>query len=198
MLVKNKVTVMVMAIISFLIMPYACNKGLNNLYGIWDTVEGIKSNVMSVMPFNWSTYIADISIETVQQGFNWFLVGIRGLGFATMVYCVSRRAYGYGFIIAALADGMSLINRVVYGYGWSFDRYELIILAVPFAMWLICMIVGAIIKGKRKILIVSIAAMLTYWGINSYLYGHVFFNVNLAILASLTILSSLAMEQMEM
>ena len=116
MLVKNKVTVMVMAIISFLIMPYACNKGLNNLYGIWDTVEGIKSSVMSVMPFNWSTYIADISIETVQQGFNWFLVGIRGLGFATMVYCVSRRAYGYGFIIAALADGMSLINRVVYGY----------------------------------------------------------------------------------
>ena len=164
MLVKNKVTVMVMAIISFLIMPYACNKGLNNLYGIWDTVEGIKSSVMSVMPFNWSTYIADISIETVQQGFNWFLVGIRGLGFATMVYCVSRRAY----------------------------------LAVPFAMWLICMIVGAIIKGKRKILIVSIATMLTYWGINSYLYGHVFFNVNLAILASLTILSSLAMKQMEM
>ena len=49
MLVKNKVTVMVMAIISFLIMPYACNKGLNNLYGIWDTVEGIKSSVMSVI-----------------------------------------------------------------------------------------------------------------------------------------------------
>lgn len=85
-----------------------------------------------------------------------------------MVYCVSRRAYGYGFIIAALADGMSLINRVVYGYGWSFDRYELIILAVPFAMWLICMIVGAIIKGKRKILIVSIATMLLASGRNDH------------------------------
>ena len=165
---------------------------------MWDTVESIKSSVMSVMPFNWSTYIADISIDTVQQGFNWFLIGIRGLGFATMVYCVSRRDYGYGFIIAALADGMSILNRIIYGYGWSFDKYDLIVLAVPFAMWLICMIVGAIIKGKRKILIVSIATMLTYWGIASYLCGYVFFNVDLAILASLTIFSGCAMEQMEL
>ena len=187
-----------MAIISFLVMPYACNKGLTNLYRMWDTVESIKSSVMSVMPFNWSTYIADISIDTVQQGFNWFLIGIRGLGFATMVYCVSRRDYGYGFIIAALADGMSILNRIIYGYGWSFDKYDLIVLAVPFAMWLICMIVGAIIKGKRKILIVSIATMLTYWGIASYLCGYVFFNVDLAILASLTIFSGCAMEQMEL
>lgn len=52
---------MVMAIISFLVMPYACNKGLNNLYGMWSTVESIKSSVMSVMPFNWSKLIADIS-----------------------------------------------------------------------------------------------------------------------------------------
>lgn len=197
-MVKNKTTVVVMAIISFLVMPYACNKGLTNLYRMWDTVESIKSSVMSVMPFNWSTYIADISIETVQQGFNWFLVGIRGLGYATMVYCVSRRNYGYGFIIAALADGMSIINRIIYGYGWSFDRNQWIILAVPFAMWLICMIVGAIIKGKWQVLFVAIAAMLTYWGINSYLYGHMYFNVNYVILASLTILSSLAMRQMDM
>lgn len=197
-MVKNKATVVVMAIISFLVMPYACNKGLTNLYRMWDTVESIKSNVMSVMPFNWSTYIAGISIDTVQQGFNWFLIGIRGLGFATMVYCVSRRDYGYGFIIAALADGMSILNRIIYGYGWSFDKYDLIVLAVPFAMWLICMIVGAIIKGKRKILIVSIATMLTYWGIASYLCGYVFFNVDLAILASLTIFSGCAMEQMEL
>lgn len=197
-MVKNKATVVVMAIISFLVMPYACNKGLTNLYRMWDTVESIKSSVMSVMPFNWSTYIADISIDTVQQGFNWFLIGIRGLGFATMVYCVSRRDYGYGFIIAALADGMSILNRIIYGYGWSFDKYDLIVLAVPFAMWLICMIVGAIIKGKRKILIVSIATMLTYWGIASYLCGYVFFNVDLAILASLTIFSGCAMEQMEL
>lgn len=197
-MVKNKATVVVMAIISFLVMPYACNKGLTNLYRMWDTVESIKSSVMSVMPFNWSTYIADISIDTVQQGFNWFLIGIRGLGFATMVYCVSRCDYGYGFIIAALADGMSILNRIIYGYGWSFDKYDLIVLAVPFAMWLICMIVGAIIKGKRKILIVSIATMLTYWGIASYLCGYVFFNVDLAILASLTIFSGCAMEQMEL
>lgn len=197
-MVKNKATVVVMAIISFLVMPYACNKGLTNLYRMWDTVESIKSSVMSVMPFNCSTYIADISIDTVQQGFNWFLIGIRGLGFATMVYCVSRRDYGYGFIIAALADGMSILNRIIYGYGWSFDKYDLIVLAVPFAMWLICMIVGAIIKGKRKILIVSIATMLTYWGIASYLCGYVFFNVDLAILASLTIFSGCAMEQMEL
>ncbi len=197
-MVKNKATVVVMAIISFLVMPYACNKGLTNLYRMWDTVESIKSSVMSVMPFNWSTYIAGISIDTVQQGFNWFLIGIRGLGFATMVYCVSRRDYGYGFIIAALADGMSIFNRIIYGYGWSFDKYDLIVLAVPFAMWLICMIVGAIIKGKRKILIVSIATMLTYWGIASYLCGYVFFNVDLAILASLTIFSGCAMEQMEL
>ena len=197
-MVKNKATVVVMAIISFLVMPYACNKGLTNLYRMWDTVESIKSSVMSVMPFNWSTYIADICIDTVQQGFNWFLIGIRGLGFATMVYCVSRRDYGYGFIIAALADGMSILNRIIYGYGWSFDKYDLIVLAVPFAMWLICMIVGAIIKGKRKILIVSIATMLTYWGIASYLCGYVFFNVDLAILASLTIFSGCAMEQMEL
>lgn len=196
-MVKNKVTVVVMAIISFIVMPYACNKGLSNLYRMWDTVESIKSGAMSVMPFNWSTYIADINIETVQQGFNWFLVGIRGLGFATMVYCVSRHAYGYGFIIAALADGMSILNRIIYGYGWSFDRYQLIILAVPFAMWLICMIVGAIVKGKWQILVVSIAAMLTYWGIDSYLYGYMFFNVDFAILASLTILSSSAMKQMD-
>lgn len=60
-MVKNKVTIMVMAIISFLVMPYACNKGLNNLYGMWSTVESIKSSVMSVMPFNWSKLIADIS-----------------------------------------------------------------------------------------------------------------------------------------
>lgn len=197
-MVKNKATVVVMAIISFLVMPYACNKGLTNLYRMWDTVESIKSSVMSVMPFNWSTYIAGISIDTVQQGFNWFLIGIRGLGFATMVYCVSRRDYGYGFIIAALADGMSILNRIIYGYGWSFDKYDLIVFAVPFAMWLICMIVGAIIKGKRKILIVSIATMLTYWGIASYLCGYVFFNVDLAILASLTIFSGCAMEQMEL
>lgn len=197
-MVKNKATVVVMAIISFLVMPYACNKGLTNLYRMWDTVESIKSSVMSVMPFNWSTYIAGISIDTVQQGFNWFLIGIRGLGFATMVYCVSRRDYGYGFIIAALADGMSILNRIIYGYGWSFDKYDLIVLAVPFAMWLICMIVGAIIKGKRKILIVSIATMLTYWGIASYLCGYAFFNVDLAILASLTIFSGCAMEQMEL
>lgn len=197
-MVKNKATVVVMAIISFLVMPYACNKGLTNLYRMWDTVESIKSSVMSVMPFNWSTYIAGISIDTVQQGFNWFLIGIRGLGFATMVYCVSRRDYGYGFIIAALADGMSILNRIIYGYGWSFDKYDLIVLAVPFAMWLICMIVGAIIKGKRKILIVSIATMLTYWGIASYLCGYVFFNVDLAILASLIIFSGCAMEQMEL
>ena len=115
-----------------------------------------------------------------------------------MVYCVSRCDYGYGFIIAALADGMSILNRIIYGYGWSFDKYDLIVLAVPFAMWLICMIVGAIIKGKRKILIVSIATMLTYWGIASYLCGYVFFNVDLAILASLTIFSGCAMEQMEL
>lgn len=197
-MVKNKATVVVMAIISFLVMPYACNKGLTNLYRMWDTVESIKSSVMSVMPFNWSTYIAGISIDTVQQGFNWFLIGIRGLGFATMVYCVSRRDYGYGFIIAALADSMSILNRIIYGYGWSFDKYDLIVLAVPFAMWLICMIVGAIIKGKRKILIVSIATMLTYWGIASYLCGYVFFNVDLAILASLIIFSGCAMEQMEL
>ncbi|MCW6662812.1 hypothetical protein NHG23_02785 [Aerococcaceae bacterium NML190073] len=197
-MVKNKATVVVMAIISFLVMPYACNKGLTNLYRMWDTVENIKLSVMSVMPFNWSTYIADISIETVQQSFNWFLAGIRGLGFATMVYCVTRRDYGYGFIIAVLADGMSILNRIIYGYGWSFDKYDLIILAVPFAMWLICMIVGAIIKGKWQILIVAIAAMLTYWGIYLFVYGHMFFNVNLAILSSLTILSSLAMKQMDM
>lgn len=197
-MVKNKATVVVMAIISFLVMPYACNKGLTNLYRMWDTVESIKSSVMSVMPFNWSTYIADISIETVQQGFNWLLVGIRGLGFATMVYCVSRRDYGYGFIIAALADGMSIINRIIYDYGWSFDKYDLIILTVPFAMWLICLIVGAIIKGKCQILFVAIAAMLTYWGINSYLYGHMYFNTNLAMLVSMTLLSSLAMKQMDM
>lgn len=197
-MVKNKVTVMVMAIISFLVMPYACNKGLNTLYRMWSTVESIKSSVMSIMPFNWSTYIADISIETVQQGFNWFLVGIRGLGFATMVYCVSRRSYGYGFIIAALADGMSILNRIIYGYGWSFNKYQLIILAVPFAMWLISMIFGAIVKGKWQSLIVAIAAMLTYWGIDSYLYSRIYFNVDLAILVSLTILSSLAMKQMDM
>lgn len=69
-MVKNKVTVIVMAIISFLIMPYACNKGISNLYGMWDTVESIKGSVMSIMPFNWFTYIANISIETVLQGFN--------------------------------------------------------------------------------------------------------------------------------
>lgn len=115
-MVKNKITIIVMAIISFMVMPYACNKGLSNLYGMWDTVETIKSGVISVMPLNLSKYIADISIETVQQGFNWFLIGIRGLGFATMVYCVSRRAYGYGFIIAALADGMNIFNRIIYGF----------------------------------------------------------------------------------
>jgi hypothetical protein len=51
-MVKNKVTVIVMAIISFLIMPYACNKGISNLYGMWDTVESIKGSVMTIMPFN--------------------------------------------------------------------------------------------------------------------------------------------------
>lgn len=65
-------------------------------------------------------------------------------------------------------------------------------------MWLISMIVGAIIKGKWQILIVAIAAMLTYWGINSYLYDNVLFDINIAILATLIILSSLAMEQMDM
>lgn len=63
-MVKNKATVVVMAIISFLVMPYACDRGLSNLYRMWDTVESIKSSVMSVMPFNWSTYIVNISIET--------------------------------------------------------------------------------------------------------------------------------------
>ena len=196
-MVKNKVTVIVMAIISFIVMPYACNKGLSNLYGMWDTVESIKSSVTSVLPFNLSSYIADISIETVQQGFNWFLVGIRGLGFATMVYCVSRRAYGYSFIIAALADGMSILKGIIYGYGWSFDRDQLIVLAIPFAMWFCCMIASAITKGKSKILVVAIIAVFTYWGIYSYLYGQIFFNVDLVILASLTILSSLAMKQMD-
>ena len=90
-----------------------------------------------------------------------------------MIYCVSRRDYGYGFIIAALADGMSILNRIIYGYGCSFDKYDLIVLAVPFAMWLMCMIVGAIINRERKILIVSIATILAYWEIASYLYGHV-------------------------
>lgn len=196
-MVKNKATVVVMAIISFLVMPYACNRGLSNLYRMWDTVERIKSNVMSVMPFNWSTYIANISIETVQQGFNWFLVGIRGLGFATMVYCVSQREYGYGFIIAALADGMSILNRIIYGYGWSFDRNQMIALAIPFAMWFCCMIASAITKGERKILVVAIIAVFTYWGIYSYLYGQMFFNLDLVILASLMILSGLAMKQMD-
>ena len=195
---KNKVTVIVMAIVSFLVMPYACNKGLSNLYGMWGTVESIKSSVMSVLPFNSSSYIADISIETVQQGFNWFLAGIRGLGFATMVYCVSSRSYGYGFIIAALADGMSILNRIIYGYGWSFDRNQLIVLAIPFAMWFCCMIVGAVIKGKRKELVVAIIAVFTYWGIYSYLYGQMFFNVDSVIIESLTILGSLAMKQMDM
>ncbi len=197
-MVKNKVTVIVMAIISFLVMPYACNEGLSNLYGMWDTVESIKSGVMSVMPFNLSAYIAGVSIETVQQGFNWFLVGMRGFGFATMVYCVSRRAYGYGFIIAALADGMTILNCIIYGYGFPFDRNQLIVLAIPFVMWICCMIVSTIIKGKRKILIVSIVAVITYGGIYSYWYGQLFFNVHLAIMGSLTIFSSWAMKQMDM
>lgn len=197
-MVKNKVTVIVMAIISFIVMPYACNKGLSNLYGIWDTVENIKESVISVMPVVISRYITNISIETVQQGFNWFLVGIRGLGFGTMVYCVSRRAYGYGFIIAALADGMNILNRIIYGYGFSFDREQLIVLAIPFVMWICCMIVSAILKGKRKILFVAIIAVLTYWGIYSYLYGQLYYNVNLAIMGSMTILSSWAMQQMDM
>ena len=47
-MVKNKVTVIVMAIISFIVMPYAHNKGLPNLYGMWGTVETIKSSVMSL------------------------------------------------------------------------------------------------------------------------------------------------------
>lgn len=197
-MVKNKATVVVMAIISFLVMPYACNIGLTYLYEMWDTVERIKSSVISVMPFNWSTYIAGINIEAVQQGLIWFLVGIEGLGFATMVYCVSQCDYGYGFIIALLADSKRILSRIIYGYEWSFDKYDLIFIAVPFAMWLICIIIGAIFKGKWQILVVAIAAMLTYWGIYSYLYGHMFFDDNFSILASLTILSSLAMKQMDM
>lgn len=149
-MVKNKITIIVMAIISFMVMPYACNKGLSNLYGMWDTVETIKSGVISVMPLNLSKYIADISIETVQQGFNWFLIGIRGLGFATMVYCVSRRAYGYDFIIAALVDGMNILNRIIYGYGFSFDQNQLIILGIPFAMWLTGMIISAYSKRQTQ------------------------------------------------
>ena len=116
-MVKNKATVVVMAIISFLVMPYACNKGLTNLYRMWDTVESIKSSVMSVMPFNWSTYIADISIDTVQQGFNWFLIGIRGLGFATMVYCVSRCDYGYGFIMRHWRTVCQFLTVLFMGMG---------------------------------------------------------------------------------
>ena len=197
-MVKNKVTVIVMAIISFLIMPYACNKGISNLYGMWDTVESIKGSVMTIMPFNWSTYIANISIETVLKGFNWFLNGLRGVGFATMIYCVSRHAPGYGFIIAAMADGMNIFNHIIYGYGWSFDKYQLIYLAIPFAMWLICIIAGSVIKGKTQILVVSVISMLTYWGICSLLYSDLYFDIDLIILASLTILSSLAMKQMDM
>lgn len=197
-MVKNKVTVIVMAIISFIVMPYACNKGLSNLYGMWDKVETIKSGVMSVMPLDWSKYIEDISIDTVQQGFNWFLVGICGLGFATMVYCVSKRAYGLGFIIAALANGMNILNRIIYNYGFSFNRNQLIVLGIPFAMWITSMIISTILKGKRKILFVAVVAVLTYWGIYSYLYGQIYYNVNLAIIGSMTILSSWAMQQMDM
>lgn len=197
-MVKNKATVVVMAIISFLVMPYICIQGLINLYRMWDTVESIKSSVMSVMPFNWSTYIADTSIETVRQGFIRFLVGMRGLGFATMVYCVSQRDYIYGFIIAVLADGVPIINRIIFDYGWSLNKYDLITLTVPFAMWLVCLIVGTITKGKYQILFIAVAAMLTYWGINSCLYDHMYFNINLAILVSMTLLSSIAMKQMDM
>ena len=70
----------------------------------------IKSSVTSVLAFNLSSYIADISIETVQQGFNWFLVGIRGLGLQQWCTAFQGRAYGYSFIIAALADGMSILT----------------------------------------------------------------------------------------
>lgn len=194
---KNKVTVMVMAIISFIVMPYACNKGLSNLYEMWDTVEEIKLSVMSAMPLNLSKYIAGISIENAQKGFNWFLIGICGLGFATMVYCNSKRAYSYGFIIAALADSMNILNRIVYNYGFSFDRNELIVLGMPFAMWLGSLIIGAIIKGKCKILFSAIAAVLTCWGIYSYLNGQMYYDISLVIMGSMTILGSWAMQQMD-
>lgn len=90
-----------------------------------------------------------------------------------------------------------IMVHIIYGYGWSIDRNQLIALAIPFAMWFCCMIASAITKGKQKILVVAIIAVLTYWGIYSYLYGQMFFNVDLVILASLTILSSLAMKQMD-
>ena len=197
-MVKNKVTVIVMAIISFMVMPYACNKGLSDLYKMWHIVEAIKSSVISVMPSNLSTYIGDFSIKTVQIGFNLFLVGIRGLGFATMVYCISKRSYRYGFIIAILADSMNILNRIIYSRGFSFERNQLIVLSIPFAMWFTCMIISAILKGKHKILVVAVIAFLTYWGVSSFVYEHIYYNFNLAILGSMTILSSFAMEQMDM
>lgn len=115
-----------------------------------------------------------------------------------MIYCISRHAPGYGFIIAAMADEMNIFNRIIYGYGWSFDKYQLIYLAISFAMWLICIIAGSVIKGKTQILVVSVISMLTYWGICSLLYSDLYFDIDLIILASLTILSSLAMKQMDM
>lgn len=131
---NNKATVLAMAIISFIIMPYACNKGVSKLYETWEIVENIKLHMMSYLPLSVSKYIADISIDTIQQGLNWFVVGIREFGYGTMVYCISRRDYRYGFISAALSDGMNILNRILYGYGFSFERFDLIVLGLPFAM----------------------------------------------------------------
>ncbi len=195
---KNKATVLAMAIISFIIMPYACDKGITKLYETWETVEAIKINMMSNLPSSVSKYIADISIDTIQQGLNWFVVGIRGFGYGTMVYCISGRDYRYGFIIAALADGMNILNRIRYGYGFSFERIDLIFLGIPFAMCLCCMAIGSLIKGKGKVLFVAITAVLAYWGIYTYLNGQIYFNVNFVILSSMIILSSSAMNQMDL
>lgn len=187
-----------MAIISFLVMPYACSKGLSNLNRIWGTVESIKDSVIAIIPSMFSSYIAKIDIETVYQGVNYFLVGIRGLGFATMTYCVSRRAYGCGFLIAILADGMSIINRISNDFDFSFDIQQLIFLCIPFVMWLCCLIIGVIVKGKSRIFIIAILAVLIYWGIYCYLYNRLYFSVSFAILGSMLILSNFAMEQMDM
>lgn len=195
---KNKGTIIVMAIICFLIMPYACSKGLSNLSRNWETVESIKDTIIPIIPTIFSSYIAKIDIETVQQGFNWFLMGVRGLGFATMAYCVSMREYGCGFAISALADGMSIIIRISNGYNLSFDRNQLIVLGIPFAMWLCCMIIGVIVKGKPRIFSIAIVAALIYWAIYCYIYNQLYFNVNIAILGSMLLLGSLAMEQMNM
>lgn len=197
-MIKDRKSIITIAIISFVILPFAINKGLFSLHENWDSIKDTRSGLASMMPFNWFDNLADITFESVNLGFHRLLIGLRGFGYATMVYCIIKDEYGLGFIIALVSNINLMINLHKYGYELILEKDILIAFAIPFAMWFFCIVVSLIFKGKWADFLTALVASLTYWVCYSFINGEMFFNVSISIFILTIILTSVSMKQMDL